>query len=117
MSHTGRTYVVTGADGEIGGLTARTLEDRGARVIRCGLGEQLDVRADLCDDPGRDLLVQEVARLAPGGIDGLVLAAATHATTSAAVRVNYFGTLAVLAGLRTSLRKREAPRVVLITSA
>ena len=29
MSHTGRTYVVTGADGEIGGLTARTLEDRG----------------------------------------------------------------------------------------
>ena len=117
MSHTGRTYVVTGADGEIGGLTARTLERRGARVIRCGLGPEVDVSADLRDDPGRDLLVQEVARLAPGGIDGLALAAGTRASTPTTVRVNYFGTLAVLAGLRTSLRKREAPRAVIITSA
>lgn len=117
MSHSGRIYVVTGADSGIGALTARTLEDRGARVIRCGLGDQLDVSADLGDDRGRDLLVQEVARLAPGGIDGLALVAGLGTPTSTTVRVNYFGTLAVLAGLRTALRKREAPRVVIVSSA
>lgn len=117
MSHTGRTYVVTGADSGIGALTARTLEERGARVIRCGLGEGLDVSADLGDDPGRDRLVQEVARLAPGGIDGLALVAGLGSPTSTTVRVNYFGTLAVLAGLRISLRKRESPRVVIVSSA
>lgn len=117
MSHIGRTYVVTGADSGIGALTARTLEDRGARVIRCGLGTELDVSADLGDAPGRVQLVQEVARLAPGGIDGLALAAEQAVPIATSVRADYFGTLAVLAGLRTSLRKREAPRVVIVSSA
>jgi len=115
--HEGRTYVVTGADSGIGALTASTLRRHGARVIRCGLGPDVDVRADLGDDEGRDLLVAEVSRLAPGGIDGLALVAGVGTSTTETVRVNYFGTLAVLAGLRASLRKKPAPRVVVVSSA
>jgi len=115
--HEGRTYVVTGADTGIGALTAQTLQERGARVIRCGLGEDVDVRADLGDESGRDLLVTEVSRLAPGGIDGLALIAGIGAPTAETIRVNYFGTLSVLAGLRTLLRRRTAPRVVVVSSA
>ncbi|MGP4916603.1 SDR family NAD(P)-dependent oxidoreductase [Brachybacterium tyrofermentans] len=115
--HEGRTYVVTGADSGIGALTASTLRQRGARVIRCGLGPDVDVRADLGDDEGRDLLVAEVSRLAPGGIDGLALVAGVATASTEAIRVNYFGTLAVLAGLRTSLRKKPSPRVVVVSSA
>ncbi|MGP4976421.1 SDR family NAD(P)-dependent oxidoreductase [Brachybacterium tyrofermentans] len=115
--HEGRTYVVTGADSGIGALTASTLRRHGARVIRCGLGPDVDVRADLGDDEGRDLLVAEVSRLAPGGIDGLALVAGVGTSTTETVRVNYFGTLAVLAGLRASLRKKPSPRVVVVSSA
>ncbi len=115
--HEGRTYVVTGADTGIGALTAQTLQERGARVIRCGLGEDVDVRADLGDESGRDLLVTEVGRLAPGGIDGLALIAGIGVPTAETIRVNYFGTLAVLAGLRTLLRRKPAPRVVVVSSA
>lgn len=115
--HEGRTYVVTGADSGIGALTATTLHQHGARVIRCGLGPGVDVRADLGDDEGRDLLVAEVSRLAPGGIDGLALVAGVGTASTETIRVNYFGTLAVLAGLRTSLRKKPSPRVVVVSSA
>lgn len=115
--HEGRTYVVTGADSGIGALTASTLHQHGARVIRCGLGPGVDVRADLGDDEGRDLLVAEVSRLAPGGIDGLALVAGVGTASTETVRVNYFGTLAVLAGLRASLRKKPSPRVVVVSSA
>ncbi|MGP5007525.1 SDR family oxidoreductase [Brachybacterium tyrofermentans] len=115
--HEGRTYVVTGADSGIGALTASTLRRRGARVISCGLGPDVDVRADLGDDAGRDQLVDGILRLAPGGIDGLALVAGVATASTEAVRVNYFGTLAVLAGLRTSLRKKPSPRVVVVSSA
>ncbi|GAA1308090.1 SDR family oxidoreductase [Brachybacterium tyrofermentans] len=115
--HEGRTYVVTGADSGIGALTASTLRRRGARVISCGLGPDVDVRADLGDDAGRDQLVDGILRLAPGGIDGLALVAGVATASTEAVRVNYFGTLAVLAGLRTSLRKKPTPRVVVVSSA
>ncbi|HEX7352800.1 SDR family oxidoreductase [Brachybacterium sp.] len=115
--HEGRTYVITGADTGIGALTAQTLQERGARVIRCGIGEDVDVRADLGDESGRDHLVTEVGRLAPGGIDGLALIAGIGVPTAETIRVNYFGTLSVLAGLRTLLRRKPTPRVVVVSSA
>ncbi|WP_193103256.1 SDR family oxidoreductase [Brachybacterium sp. FME24] len=115
--HEGRTYAVTGADSGIGALTAQTLQDRGARVLRCGLGPKMDVRADLTEESGRDLLVQELSRRAPGGIDGLALVAGIGSASIDTIRLNYFGTLAVLAGLRPLLRRKEQPRVVVVSSA
>lgn len=115
--HTQRTYVVTGADSGIGALTARSLQERGARVIRCGLGADVDVSADLGSDQGRNLLLEQIERLAPGGLDGLALVAGVSTPTVETVRLNYFGTLSMLAGLRMQLRKKDAPRVVVVSSA
>ncbi|MEV4890969.1 SDR family oxidoreductase [Nonomuraea sp. NPDC055795] len=112
-----RTYVVTGADTGIGALTADLLADRGDRVIRCGVAEGADVRADLGTADGRAALVRDVERLAPSGIDGLALVAGIAAPTEATVRVNYFGTLAVLNGLRPLLARASAPRAVVVSSA
>ncbi|MEU4431841.1 SDR family oxidoreductase [Nocardia rhamnosiphila] len=115
--HRKRTYVVTGADSGIGADTARTLEERGGRVIRCGVGEDVDVQADIGTVDGRRALVAGVTRLAAAGVDGLALVAGIGAPTPATVSVNYFGTLAVLHGLRPLLLESVAPRVVLISSA
>ncbi|MFI6294988.1 SDR family oxidoreductase [Nonomuraea sp. NPDC050790] len=112
-----RTYVVTGADSGIGALTAGLLADRGARVIRCGVGESADVRADLGTADGRAALLGAVERLAPSGVDGLALVAGIAAPTEATVRVNHFGTLAVLRGLRPLLARSSAPRAVVVSSA
>lgn len=115
--HQGRTYVATGADSGIGEHTARTLEEQGARVLRCGLGAEMDVRANLGTESGRDLLMKEIAALAPSGLDGLALVAGLTEASADAVHVNYFGTLSVLAGLRPLLRLKEQPRVVIVSSA
>lgn len=115
--HDGRTYVVTGADSGIGALTARTLQERGARVIRCGITADVDVRADLGHDEGRATLVRRVHLMAPDGVDGLALVAGIGAPSAATIRVNYFGALAVLVGLRPLLLRSGAPRAVLVSSA
>ena len=58
-----------------------------------------------------------MAGLAPAGIDGLVLAEDVSSPPVDAIHANYFGTLAALAGLRTQLRRKPNPRVVVLSSS
>lgn len=115
--HTDRVYVLTGADSGIGARTADLLRDRGARVITCGISGRSDVRADIAEPAGRAALRAAVHERAPAGIDGLALVAGIGAPSPATVRVNYFGTLAVLEGLRELLLRSSAPRAVAVSSA
>lgn len=115
--HTGRTYVVTGADSGIGAEVARALEGAGARVVRCGVESGIDVHADLGTEEGRTTLVDGVAAHAPDGIDGLALVAGVGVPAPSTVSINYFGTIAVLNGLRSLLLGSTAPRVVVVSSA
>lgn len=114
--HTGRTYVVTGTDSGIGAATAERLEASGAHVIRCGIGELADVRADLTTAPGRAAAVTHIRDLAPAGIDGLALVAGS-ADGRHAVNLNYFGTVTLLTALRDDLARRAEPRAVVVSSA
>lgn len=113
----GRTYVVTGADSGIGALTASTLEELGAQVISCGLSDEVDIQADLETEEGRSHLIDRVCQLSPDGVDGVALVAGVGAAAAATVRINYFGTLAVLIGLRPLLLRSAAPRAVIISSS
>lgn len=103
-----RTYVVTGAASGIGAATATRLAQTGARVIRCDLHDA-DVTADLTTPTGREELIAGVSAAASGAIDGLVAVAGIVAGDPATVRLNFFGTVACLEGLRPMLAAGDRP--------
>lgn len=115
--HEDRTYVVTGADSGIGAVLADQLAAAGASVIRCGVGPGVDVQADLATAEGRRALVRQAVALADSGIDGIALVAGIGEPKPATVRLNYFGTLALLGLFRPELARRPNPRAVVVSSA
>lgn len=111
-----RTSVVTGAASGIGAALASLLEGRGDRVIGVDL-QGTEVNADLSTPAGRASMVDEVTRLAGGRVDAVIAnAGVLGSDTGAIVRVNYFGAVATLDGLRPLLARSDAPRAVATTS-
>ncbi|MEV0619025.1 SDR family NAD(P)-dependent oxidoreductase [Nonomuraea sp. NPDC050404] len=110
-----RTYVVTGAASGIGAATADNLAKAGAEVIRCDVRDA-DVLADLTTREGRDRLVSEVTSASGGRIDGLIAVAGLALPSEATVRLNFFGTIATLEGLRPLLAASPEPRAVAVSS-
>lgn len=111
-----RVYVVTGADSGLGEAVADRLAGQG-KVITCGLGAEVDVRADLATARGRTELCDEIRSLSGGRVDGLVAAAGIGAPAESTLAVNYFGTVAVLEGLRGCLAASDAPAAVVVSSS
>lgn len=109
-----RTYVVTGAASGIGAATANYLRERGDRVIVCDLRDA-DVIANLATSEGRAALVDGVARLSGGRIDGIV-ANAGGGPAETSLQLNFFGAVATLEGLRPLLKASPAPRAVAVSS-
>lgn len=110
-----RTYLVTGAASGIGRATARLLTEQGHRVITSDVRDA-DVIADLSTSEGRNAAIGGVEAAAAGSLDAVIAAAGTAEMTGMTVRVNYFGTIAVLEGLRPLLAAGTAPRAVVISS-
>ncbi|MGO2520910.1 MAG: SDR family oxidoreductase [Microbacterium sp.] len=115
MSKT-RVYVVTGADSGLGKAVADRLAIRG-EVITCGTSESVDIRADLTTSAGRAHLIEEVRSRGDGRLDGVVAAAGMGSVRAETVALNYFGTIAVLEGLRESLARSDAPSVIVVSSS
>ena len=116
MTATGtRTYVITGAASGIGAATAELVASRGHRVVTVDL-HHADVCVDLTTDDGRRRLVEETTHRCDGIIDALVAAAGTARQGATDVRVNYFGAVATLAGLRPLLARGSDPRAVCVAS-
>lgn len=110
-----RTYLVTGSASGIGAALADLLRTRGHRVIGVDLHDA-DIEVDLSTAQGRAALVAEATRLSGGTIDAVVANAGLATPTPATVRVNLFGTIATMEGLRPLLAGSPAPRVVATTS-
>ncbi|MET3962156.1 NAD(P)-dependent dehydrogenase (short-subunit alcohol dehydrogenase family) [Marmoricola sp. OAE513] len=113
------TYVISGAASGIGAATKNRLERDGHRVIGIDL-RNADVEADLSTPAGRVEAVRQVTELSPDGIDGLVpcagIAGFTGTDPALLISVNYFGAVALAAGLKPLLDLRDAGSVVLIAS-
>ena len=112
-----RRYVVTGAGSGIGRATRQLLQDAGHRVIGVDLRDA-DVLADLATPAGRQAMLDGV-RGAVDALEGVLACAGVRGHGSEPlqiVRVNYFGALATLEGLRPLLAAGRAPRAAAISS-
>jgi NAD(P)-dependent dehydrogenase (short-subunit alcohol dehydrogenase family) len=114
-----RTIAVTGSASGMGAATCRRLEADGARVIGIDVRDA-DVVADLGTPEGRAHAVGAVGDRCGGALDGLVtwagLAGLSHLPGSLLASVNYFGTVALLEGLRPLLADGDRPAAVAISS-
>lgn len=115
-----RHVAVTGAASGLGAALARRLAGDGARVVGVDrhAGEHVQVVADLAAADGRAAAVAGVLDAAGGALDGLVAAAGLgpYDAPGPVARVNFFGALAVLDGLRDALAAGDAPAAVAVTS-
>ncbi|MGH9233144.1 MAG: SDR family oxidoreductase [Acidimicrobiales bacterium] len=111
-----RTCVVTGAASGIGRATCERLARDGHRVLDVDLAGA-SIVADLATPEGRSALVEAVTRASGGTVDAVVANAGTNGAPEQCVRVNYFGAVATLGGLRPLLADAPAPRAVATASS
>jgi NAD(P)-dependent dehydrogenase (short-subunit alcohol dehydrogenase family) len=114
-----RAIAVTGSASGIGAATRARLAAGGSRVIGVDIRPS-DVEADLGTPEGRRSAIERIHALAGGALEGLVTCAGVTGLPSRAgsrlVAVNYFGTVALLEGLRPLLAAGERPAAIAISS-
>lgn len=112
-----RTILVTGSARGIGSATAAYLLNQGHKVIGLDL-EGATVEADLATQHGRAAALAAIAQASDGRLDAVIACAALAAAPAdQVVSVNYFGTIALIGGLRDLLARSDQPRVVAASSA
>lgn len=112
-----RVVVVTGSASGIGAATTRLLESNGLRVVGVDLHDAT-VTADISTREGREAMLAGVAEASGGRVDAVIACAGvTHSGgPELIIRLNYFGAVATLAGLRPLLAESPAPRAVTVAS-
>ncbi|MEV5879490.1 SDR family NAD(P)-dependent oxidoreductase [Streptomyces sp. NPDC052101] len=110
-----RTCLVTGAASGIGEATAALLRSQGHTVIGADLKDS-DIAADLSTAEGRSELVSRARELSDGRLDAVIACAGIAHFDPLTVRVNHFGAVATLAGLRPLLAAGTDPRALVIGS-
>jgi NAD(P)-dependent dehydrogenase (short-subunit alcohol dehydrogenase family) len=110
-------YAVTGAASGIGAAVANQLKAQGHAVITVDL-RNADINVDLSSVDGRSQAVDAIRKAAPDGLDGFVPCAGVGPQTNPitlVARINYFGTTALVEGLKDTLAKKRGS-IVLISS-
>jgi NAD(P)-dependent dehydrogenase (short-subunit alcohol dehydrogenase family) len=110
-----RTIAVSGSASGIGESLAGTLRDAGETVIGIDL-RNADVCADLSVPEGRASAVAQTLEQAGGRLDAVVACAGVSDFTIMPVKVNFFGVVELLDGLRPALAAAEAPRAAVVAS-
>ncbi|MGW8763587.1 SDR family oxidoreductase [Streptomyces sp. NPDC055815] len=110
-----RTCLVTGAASGIGEATVTLLRKQGHTVIGADLTEG-DIRADLSTAEGRTELVARARELTGGRLDAVVACAGVAHFDPVTIKVNHFGAVATLDGLRPLLAAGTDPRAVVVGS-
>jgi NAD(P)-dependent dehydrogenase (short-subunit alcohol dehydrogenase family) len=113
------TVAVTGSAGGIGGAIRARIEAAGHKVIGVDVRDS-EVIADLSLAEGRLAAIDDIGDQSGGALDGLVVAAgiggSTAAPPSMVARINYFGAVETLVGLRDRLVNGELRAAVAIAS-
>lgn len=112
-------YAVTGGLGGIGRETVKLLRRRGHQVIAIDL-RKCEIEADLALPEGRQKAIDELNRLCPEGLDGMILSAGVPASCKdprLLVALNYFGATAMAKGAYGLLKKRGGSCVAVSSNA
>lgn len=113
-----RTYAITGSASGLGAETRRLLLQQGHRVIGIDLRDA-EVCVDLAVAADRRRAIDRVEELSAGRVNAVIACAGISGGTGRPepiVRVNYFGTIDILEGLRPLLARSSEPRAVAVTS-
>lgn len=110
-------YALTGSASGIGAALSASLTAEGHSIITVDI-KDADVIADLTTPEGRVAAVNAVIERAPEGLDGFIPLAGLGGGTAPDLlitKLNYFGTIEMVEGLRASLAKKDGS-IVLISS-
>jgi NAD(P)-dependent dehydrogenase (short-subunit alcohol dehydrogenase family) len=111
------TFALTGGASGIGAALKKQLVDAGHSVIVVDI-QEADIIADLSTEEGRKAAIEGIYARAPEGLDGFVPLAGigAHVTPPSIItRVNYFGVVACVEGVRELVERRQGA-IVLISS-
>jgi len=106
-------YALTGGATGIGAELKRQLLASGHEVITVDIKEG-DIIADLSSDAGRQAAIDGVRERAAGGLDGFIPCAGLSPAVkpfSLIARVNYFGVIATVEGLKDLVAKKRGTAV------
>lgn len=112
-------YAMTGGATGIGAAIRQRLTDEGHAVTVVDL-KSADVEADLSTAAGRQAAVDGIRHACPDGLDGFIACAGlgSHVPdTALIVKVNYFGAVAVLEGVRDLLKTRGGSAVLISSNS
>jgi NAD(P)-dependent dehydrogenase (short-subunit alcohol dehydrogenase family) len=113
------TFAITGCASGMGAATATRLRDEGHHVIGVDVRDA-DVVADLGTPDGRRFAIEEILDRCDGVLEGVVpfagVGGATGRPSSLLVRVNYFGVVTVVEGLREALTAAGSAAAIIISS-
>lgn len=110
-----RLVAVSGSASGVGAALVKLLQEKGDTVI--GIDRhQADVQADLSTPEGRAAAVEGVLAQTGGKLDAVVASAGLSGGGSTVARVNFFGAVELLEGLRPALAGSSAPRAAVVSS-
>jgi NAD(P)-dependent dehydrogenase (short-subunit alcohol dehydrogenase family) len=113
------TYALTGSASGIGATLKSALEAEGHSLITIDI-KDADIIADLTTTEGREAVIASVLEKAPDGLDGFIPLAGLGGGTAPDLlitRLNYFGTVVLLEGLRPALAKKSGAVVLLCSNS
>ena len=108
-------YAITGGASGIGAGIVDRLQQDDHQVIVVDL-HNADIEADLSSEQGRQQAIAGIKALAPDGLDGFIPCAGVGVNVkpvSLISRINYFGVLATLEGLKDHVAKRHGAMVLI----
>ncbi len=114
-----KIYAMTGGATGIGAAVKQQLIDRGDQVIVIDI-QASDIVADLSTTEGRANALRALEEKAPDGLDGFIPCAGLGPHTkpySLIARVNFFGSTAMIEGVRPLLEKKKGVIVVISSNS
>ena len=107
-------YAITGGSSGIGAQTVKLLKERGHEVINIDM-KGGDIEVDLSTLEGRKKTIDELHRMCPDGLDGMILNAGVSGACGKPeliISLNFFSTIEVAKGVYDLVQKRRGAMVV-----